>query len=213
MLSSIHPLGERGRGNSFSVTAAAFVVGSLLGGAGVGLILGTVGAVVAISAAGRLAILAFAAIVALGFDLSGRRLPSLGRQVNEEWLDAYRGWVYGFGFGLQLGAGVLTFITAASVVLWLGSMLAVGSIPLAILIGATFGLTRGLSILAARQVTTSQHLRSLFQTLHATAPRVRRVGIVALAVLTFASVGLAWTHIIDPADDSPAGPVQETSNG
>ena len=47
-------------------------------------------------------------IVALVFDLGGRALPSVQRQVNEDWLVEFRGWVYGFGFGAQLGAGVAT---------------------------------------------------------------------------------------------------------
>ena len=36
MLSSIHPLGERGKGNRFGLTATAFVVGATLGGATTG---------------------------------------------------------------------------------------------------------------------------------------------------------------------------------
>ncbi|HEY1116633.1 MAG TPA: hypothetical protein VGE43_02945, partial [Acidimicrobiales bacterium] len=36
MLSSIHPLGERGKGNRFGITAGAFLVGATLGGAATG---------------------------------------------------------------------------------------------------------------------------------------------------------------------------------
>ena len=39
----------------------------------------------------------------LGYDVGGFRLPSHTRQVNEAWLDEYRGWVYGGGFGWQIG--------------------------------------------------------------------------------------------------------------
>jgi hypothetical protein len=36
---------------------------------------------------------------------SGSGCPSWQRQVDERWLTTYRGWVYGAGFGFQLGAG------------------------------------------------------------------------------------------------------------
>ena len=32
--------------------------------------------------------------------------------MNEEWLTSYRGWVYGAGFGAQLGTGVVTIVTS-----------------------------------------------------------------------------------------------------
>lgn len=187
MLSSIHPLGERGRRNRFGTTAAAFTVGSTLGGSVVGALLGAVGVVLPLSSGASQLMLLVAAVIALAFDVTGRSLPSLRRQVNEDWLVAYRGWVYGLGFGFQLGTGVLTYVTAAAILLWLASMIAVNSFWSATLIGATFGLSRGLSILAARRVTTPDRLRDLFRRLHATAPMTRRIGIALLSLLTAAS--------------------------
>ena len=49
--------------------------------------------------------------------LAGFRIPVHHRQVNERWLDAYRPWVYGAGFGFQIGCGVATYITTATVYL------------------------------------------------------------------------------------------------
>ena len=49
MLSSITPLGERGRNNRFAVAAAFFIAGSLLGGAAIGFVAGGLGQVVASS--------------------------------------------------------------------------------------------------------------------------------------------------------------------
>ena len=43
-----------------------------------------------------------------------RERPGPRRQVNERWLDDYRGWVYGLGFGAQLGLGVTTVVTSAA---------------------------------------------------------------------------------------------------
>ena len=45
--------------------------------------------------------------------LLGWRLPTWHRQVDERWLGTYRGWVYGAGFGFQLGLGIATIIPAA----------------------------------------------------------------------------------------------------
>ena len=45
------------------------------------------------------------------------RLPIHRRQVNERWLDQYRPWVYGAGFGWQIGTGLSTYITTAAVYL------------------------------------------------------------------------------------------------
>ena len=55
--------------------------------------------------------------VALGVDVSPlrRRLPTTRRQVNEDWMGRYRGWVYGVAFGAQLGTGVATIVTSAAV--------------------------------------------------------------------------------------------------
>lgn len=77
----------------------------------------------------------------------GSGLPTTRRQVNEQWMHAYRGWVYGIGYGLQLGAGVATVVTSAAVYATLASELLVGNVPVAIAIGAVFGGIRGLSLL------------------------------------------------------------------
>src|SRR4051794_33369808 len=109
MLASITPLGERARGSRFWLTAVFFVGASLVAGAALGALLGAVGSLVWAGAAGglRVAILAGALVAGLVLDLLGR-LPGPRRQVNEEWLREYRGWVYGAGFGGQLGVGVAT---------------------------------------------------------------------------------------------------------
>lgn len=198
MLSSIHPLGERGRRNHFSTTATAFMLGSAVGGAFTGLLLGSIGAVVNLVpiVAGerrRLVAVAVVSVIAVFFDLSGRALPSVRRQVNEDWMGAFRGWVYGAGFGFQLGAGITTYITSAAVLLWLFTMVAVGSIPAAVLIGVTFGAVRGSSILFARSITTPDRLVDFHRRLHASVPRIRLATRAALIILAVATAGLALT--------------------
>src|SRR5213080_2807837 len=96
MLTSITPLGERGRGSRWAATIVALALGSALAGAAGGLAAGAAG-------------------VALDLGIGGDPLPGPRRQVNEQWLGAYRGWVYGIGFGLQLGLGVATIVSASAV--------------------------------------------------------------------------------------------------
>ena len=47
--------------------------------------------------------------------------PFFKRQVNEYWLGRYRAWVYGSGFGWQIGAGVTTYIMTAAVFVTVGA--------------------------------------------------------------------------------------------
>src|SRR4249919_1505358 len=116
MLASIHPLGERARGQSFFVTAVAYAFGSVAGAAALGALL----------------------------ERSGRAIPSWHRQVNEDWLTQYRGWVYGLGFGVQLGLGVVTIVTTAAVYLtWVAAFVS-GSAAIGAAVGAAFGLARAL---------------------------------------------------------------------
>src|SRR3954454_13702376 len=116
MLTSITPLGERGRGSRWGVTFAFMLLGGAAGGTLVGLLAGGLGSLVLGDAdgdAGRLLVLGVLLAVAIAFDLGlgGVRLPTVRRQVDERWLSAYRGWVYGIGFGFQLGTGVATIVS------------------------------------------------------------------------------------------------------
>ena len=105
MLTSISPLGERTRGNRWWLTVWWLSLGAVLGGAAIGAALGALGQALAgsLGDVARLVLLAGACALAAAWDMSSRRLPGR-RQVNEDWLVAYRSWVYGTGFGLQLGA-------------------------------------------------------------------------------------------------------------
>src|SRR5580704_2792424 len=106
MLASITPLGERGRQSTWGVTVAAFLLGAVGGGAGAGALAGAVGLLAlpaSIGSGARLAVVAVAALIAAGLDARADPAPGPRRQVNEEWLHRYRGWVYGLGFGAQLG--------------------------------------------------------------------------------------------------------------
>src|SRR4051812_23628790 len=118
MLSSITPFGERGRRQRFGITAAAFVAGSLAGGVALGLLAGSAGSVLPSRSTvvdGVLIAVVATAAALLDARVGGVRLPTIRRQVDENWLTTYRGWIYGLGFGAQLGFGLATIVTTAAV--------------------------------------------------------------------------------------------------
>jgi hypothetical protein len=156
MLTSISPLGERARGNRWATTVTAYVVGSVLGGLAIGSALGAVGSL--LSPAPLVAALACGLAALL--DVSGR-LPTLHRQVDEDWLGRYRGWVYGGGYGLQLGLGIVTIVTSAATYAALALCLLSGSLRDGALIGVAFGLVRALPLLSLHAATTPAALRSV----------------------------------------------------
>src|SRR5437588_8206264 len=159
MLASITPLGERGRRSRWGVTVTAFVLGAAAAGASMGALAGAVGSL-AFGGAGthaRLVALAAMALVALALD-SARRVPGPRRQVDERWLDRYRGWVYGLGYGAQLGVGVATVISSATTYVALVAAFASGSPGAGALILGCFGAIRGLTPLAAAGVPSPREL-------------------------------------------------------
>jgi len=190
MLSSITPLGERGRGNRWGVTVAWFVAGSTLGGAALGALLGLGGEGLGGVVAGRerLGVVVALATAALAVDLSRRPglPPSWRRQVDERWMDDYRPWVYGLGWGAQLGTGVLTIVSSASTYLVVALAALLGSLPAGVALGATFGLTRGLTLLAARHLSTPASLHSFHERMqsHRRLPAAAVILADALVALT-----------------------------
>ena len=188
MLASITPLGERARGSRWGLTVAFFVVGAVLAGAAAGAVLGWLGslALAAVGGSVRLAVLAAALTIGLALDYAGR-LPGPRRQVNEDWLREYRGWVYGLGFGGQLGAGVTTIVTTSLVYVALFAAFLSAQVAVGALIVGVCGAARGLSLLAGARVTGPSDLMRLHERIDAWRPRVRGS---ALAVQASLAVGL-----------------------
>jgi hypothetical protein len=199
MLSSIHPLGERARHNRWGVTVAVYCFGSTLGGAAGGAAISAVGA--AIGMAWRppawlaLGIVAAGCAAAAVADLSGPgwQLPSNHRQVNEDWLNRYRGWVYGLGFGVQLGLGLVTIVTTGAVyatALFAGVLGWAVTVPAGVLlgavVGAAFGVARAVPLLLVGRVGNPEQLRDSHRGLAARAAVARRLtpaGLLVLAVV------------------------------
>src|SRR2546421_12803018 len=153
MLASIHPVGERARRSRWGVTVTAYLLGSVAGGAGAGAALGAVGAILFALLPGAGAVrawsVALACVLAAAVELGagGLRLPTVRRQVDEDWLARYRGWVYGAGFGFQLGLGAVTIVTTAGVYLAWALALLSGSVGRGVAIGVAFGVARAVPVL------------------------------------------------------------------
>jgi sulfite exporter TauE/SafE len=191
MLTSITPLGERGRHSQWAVTVTAFALGATVASAALGALTGLVGRLVLPGTTSihlRLAVLAAALAVAAALDASREPAPGPRRQVNERWLDRYRGWVYGLGFGAQLGIGVTTVISsAATYATFVAAFLSRDAAAGALILGC-FGLVRGITPLAAARVTNTQALVAFHRRFDGARLRARRAGPPALAVLLAVAV-------------------------
>lgn len=182
MLSSIHPLGERGRHNRWGLTVAAHVIGSWAGGVAAFTLAAVVGLVLPDDAVWAAAAVALAGAV---LELRGRRIPGPRRQVNEDWLHRYRGWVYGAGFGFQLGAGLMTIVTTAAVYVALALTALAHDVAAGVVVGSVYGIVRSLPLLAAGRVRDGAQLVALHRRLRSWARPVQlgtNTGLVLLAL-------------------------------
>lgn len=186
MLASINPLGERGRHQRYPITLAAYFTASIVAAAMLGAVLGAAGRVVrpaAAPAGWTVALLAAAAVVGLAADagVRGWRVPGLRRQVNEDWLATYRGWVYGAGFGAQLGLAFTTIVTASATWIAFGCAFVSGSATGGLVVGATFGLARAVPLLLVSRVRDASGLHQVFRMLDRARPNVARVTVASQA--------------------------------
>jgi MFS family permease len=183
MLTSIHPLGERARHNRWGLTVAAFVVAAIGTGAVLGAVLGWMGSLLP-GGTWRWPVAAGAVAGAGIADLLRVRPPGPRRQVNEDWIGTYRGWVYGGGFGAQLGAGFVTYVVTWGVWAVLALMILVGDPLGGALIGVAFGLGRSVFPLAAGRIDRPSRLTEFSRRMAELAGPVARVtgtGLVLMA--------------------------------
>jgi sulfite exporter TauE/SafE len=163
------------------VTACAYLAGSICAGVAVGAVVGALGATFPVPTSARAPLLAVATLACLLVDTGVVPLPTIHRQVNEDWLNQYRGWAYGAGFGIQLGMGVVTIVTSATVYLTLVGELLVGSVAAGALIGATFGVVRAAPLFAAGRPSSYDQLRLNHHRLTALAAKGRRLTLAVTA--------------------------------
>jgi hypothetical protein len=202
MLATITPLAEQGRGHRYRTTSLWFIAGGTAGGATLGLAMAAAafgmhvaapGTVVVAVIAGAAALLAAASDARLG----GFHLPFHSRQVNERWLDQFRPWVYGAGFGWQIGAGLVTYIKTAALYLMIVLAALTASPSAALAIGALFGLVRGLAVLLGRGIVSPITLAAFHRRFTAAEPIVLAVVVATeLAVAVTAAVVLSpWVAL------------------
>jgi hypothetical protein len=196
MLASITPLGERGRHARWGLTVTAFLLGATAAGAGAGALLGGLGALVlpdSLSAHVRLVALGAVLVLAIALDGLPGSVPGPRRQVDEHWLDRYRGWVYGLGYGWQLGLGVTTVVSsAATYVALLAAFLAGGPAAGAVILGS-FGAVRGLTPMATAGVRSQRQLVALHRGLARWRDRARWGVVATQAGILVLALGLVGT--------------------
>jgi hypothetical protein len=196
MLSQLTPVGEASRGYRYRYTATWFVVGSIAGGAVLGGAMAVLAAAVAALDASTTALLGVAAAAAsagalVDTGILGIAPPFFRRQVNEDWLGRYRAWLYGSGFGWQVGVGVATYIMTAAVFVTIGFGALVASPIAALAIGVGFGLVRGLAVLLTARVRTPGELFALHRRFDALGEPVRRAVIAVQLVVAIVALGIA----------------------
>jgi hypothetical protein len=196
MLSSITPLGERGRKSRWGVTVSVFVLGSTTAGALCGVAAGALGAAaLGRPPAGAATLVLAAALVAGGaleLRLAGLALPTVRRQVQEAWLRTYRGWVYGLGFGAQLGAGVVTIVVSSAIYVTFLACALSASPASGALLGALFGAARGLTLLPAAVARDRRGLMRLHVGLLRWRSPVHRAALVAQGGLALLGLVLVF---------------------
>jgi hypothetical protein len=192
MLSQITPFSERARGQHYSVTAAFFVLGSAAGGATLGAVTAVAAAAVSAAGIGSDALLGIAAglavlTAAVDVGVFTAAPPFFRRQVNEDWLPRYRGWLYGVGFGWQVGVGVATYIMTAGVFLTAALAVLTADPLAAFFVPVVFGIARGLTVYLTAHVCTPAQLQSFHRRFDAWSEPVRRAVIVVWLVAATAA--------------------------
>ncbi|MET1000383.1 MAG: hypothetical protein ABWZ15_01115 [Acidimicrobiia bacterium] len=222
MLSTVTPVAERARGHRFWVTAVWFVLGAIAGGATLGVVAAALAAMVgALSlSTGVSATLGGIVVgVALASDvqLGGFRIPGNTRQVDENWLSAYRPWVYGIGFGWQIGVGVATYIMTAAVYAMV-LLAALSANPLlAFALMTSFGLARGLAVLLGAGLTSPARVFAFHRRFDAMGAYVRWLvlgveaailvalaGVIGLALVVAVAIAMALTRRAPAVRAEPA---------
>ena len=185
MLSSIHPLGERGRNNRWWITVTAFTFASTVTAAAMGLTLGYLGSIILGGVDRSILILFTAATALVGglLDLARVSPPGSERQVNESWIGHYRGWVYGGSFGFQLGTGVVTYLVTWGVYVIFVAEFAMAEPTLAAVVGAIFGFGRSIALLAAGWIDRPSRLTHFHELMAEMGPRVARLSAMSTAAL------------------------------
>ena len=194
MISVIMPLGQRHRRWTFWVARGVlYIAASALSGALVGGLVAAIGGV-AEHVLPAVVLFGLAGLLGLAYGLHELGIfhlphPEHKWQVPNEWI-ARRPLFGAVAFGLTIGAGVFTFIPFTSFYVLLAWELALGNVWAGALLGAAYGLARGLPVITGGVVTgrggsiVPVHLRILGAT-----PGIHRAT-AGLLVLSALALGL-----------------------
>jgi Cytochrome C biogenesis protein transmembrane region len=194
MLASINPLGERARQTRWGRTVAWYLAGSTAGGLTIGAIAGLLGAALhraspSPTLLGFLAVSACLVGLALDVGFVGAHRPTVHRQVNQDWLTRYRGWVYGGGFGFQLGLGVVTVVNTSTIYVAFALAVLAGSVGAGLLIGGVFGFVRALPMLIVGRAHEPARMRTIMGRVHRWSGAAAAAALASLVLV--AAVGVA----------------------
>jgi hypothetical protein len=201
LLASITPLGERSRRSRWGVTVSALILGATGGGAALGLAFGTLGSVTIarLDLTALATAVAFAAVVGVGIAVDrgvfAISIPTFKRQVAKEWMTEFRGWVYGLGFGIQLGVGFATIVTSAATYTAFAAAFLAQTPARGAAIGGVYGLIRGAVNLAAWRINSPEQLLRFHHALEQQGAAVARptviveAGAIAIAVVGTVVIG------------------------
>ena len=201
MLSQINPIAEAGRSQRYRRTASWFIAGAVLGGCTLGGVSAALAALVDRVGIGHGTALAVAAVGSLAAAAIDARVLGIGppfirRQVNEDWLSKYRPWVYGSGFGWQIGVGVTTYVMTAAVALTIVFAILSASPWVAFAIGVAFGLARGLTVLLSAPLRTQSDLYAFHRRFAAGGEFVRQAVIAVQLAVAVCAAWAASTNIV-----------------
>jgi hypothetical protein len=186
MLASINPLGERARGQRFWITVTWYLLGSIAGGLTIGTTAGMLGSWLP-SGTWRVAGIVVLGLLGAILDGIGRVPTALHRQVDQNWIERYRGWVYGLGFGFQLGMGVVTIVTTTSVYTTIGVAFLLGSPMLGAIVGVAFGLARATAIIIVAGASEPARLRAAIRRLQTKLPLANWLAVASQVALIVAA--------------------------
>jgi sulfite exporter TauE/SafE len=99
--------------------------------------------------------------------------------------------VYGSGFGFQLGLGVVTVVTTATVYVALAFAALTGSVIGGAVVGATFGLVRAVPLLAVGRAADPAAVRVVLRRAAAWSGPARRLAVACLVGVAAAGVLMA----------------------
>lgn len=152
LVTTVHPLAERARGRSWAPTAVWFVIATIATATIGGSMLAALGSVLPIPTNVTVTATALVLLTAGLLDLVVGAPPTTTRQLNENWLTTYRGWVIGLGYGSQLGSGFATVVPS-----WTGYAIApvlllAGEPVAGAILGTAFGLGRVLAVAPSTKI-------------------------------------------------------------